>query len=217
MSNQPLRGGGQGGFEGGVWWGLCLTNPPQGYRTIIARYIANWGIARMFPRETKYQKKGVSNNFGGVLTISSKVSRDMLLSPALQKTFMDFFLPTCLAILHRKMAGIFGEFFCGVRLPRNEARKLLKKFRENSEQNSGQNSGWKFEKFGKLSFCNFSDLTIWGIAAIVSQYCAMWGHYAQGKQKVLEKDAFFSLCQPLVCPKPWVTRDLRFPWAPETH
>ena len=52
------------------------------------------------------------------------------------------------------MAGIFGEFFSGLRFPRNEARKLLKKFGENSERNSGQN----FEKFGELSFCDFSDL-----------------------------------------------------------
>ena len=54
----------------------------------------------------------------------------------------------------------FGGIFSGLRLPRNEARKLLKKFGENSEQNSGQNSGREFEKFGKLSFCNFSDLTL---------------------------------------------------------
>ena len=59
------------------------------------------------------------------------------------------------------MAGIFGEFASGLRLPQNEARKLRKKFGENSEQNSGQNSGRKSKKFGKLSFCNFSDLTFW--------------------------------------------------------
>ena len=56
------------------------------------------------------------------------------------------------------MTGIFGEFFSALRFPQNEARKLLKKFGENSEQNSGQNSGRKFEKFGELSFCDFSDL-----------------------------------------------------------
>ena len=67
-----------------------------------------------------------------------------------QKTFVGFFLRVCLGI---------GEFFSGLRFSRNEARKLLKKFGENSEQNSGQNSGRKFEKFGELSFCDFSDLT----------------------------------------------------------
>ena len=41
--------------------------------------------------------------------------------------------------------------FSGLRLPRNEARKVLEKFGENSEQNSGP-------KFGKLLFCNFSGL-----------------------------------------------------------
>ena len=35
------------------------------------------------------------------------------------------------------MAGIVGEFF-GIRFPRNEARKILEKFGENSEQNSGR-------------------------------------------------------------------------------
>ena len=56
------------------------------------------------------------------------------------------------------MAGIFGEFYLVSVSPRNEARKVFEKFGENSEQNSGQNSGRKFEKFGKLSFGNFSDL-----------------------------------------------------------
>ena len=59
------------------------------------------------------------------------------------------------------MAGILGEFFSGLHFPRNEARKLLKKFGKNPERNSGQNPGQKFEKFGELSFCDFSDLTIW--------------------------------------------------------
>ena len=57
-----------------------------------------------------------------------------------------------------KNGGDFWRIFSGLRLPRNEARKVLEKFGENSEQNSGQNSGWKFAKFGKFSFCNFSDL-----------------------------------------------------------
>ena len=71
------------------------------------------------------------------------------------ENFCGFYLRICLGILHWKMAGIFGEFFSGLRFPRSKAQKLLKYFGENSEQNSG----WKFEKFGKLSFCNFSDLT----------------------------------------------------------
>ena len=45
----------------------------------------------------------------------------------------------------------FWWIFSGPRFPQNEARKILKKFGENPEQ--------KFEKFGELSFCNFSDLT----------------------------------------------------------
>ena len=49
----------------------------------------------------------------------------------------------------------------GLRFTRNEARKILEKFGENSERNSGQNPGEKIEKFGELSFCDFSDLTLY--------------------------------------------------------
>ena len=38
----------------------------MGYRTIIARYVAKWGIAQVCVCETKYQG-GVSHQFGGVL------------------------------------------------------------------------------------------------------------------------------------------------------
>ena len=58
-----------------------------------------------------------------------------------------------------KNGGDFWWIFSGLRFPRNEARKLLEKFGENSERNSGQNPGRNFEKFGELSFCKFSDLT----------------------------------------------------------
>ena len=47
-----------------------------GYRTIIARYVAKWGIAQKCLYETKYQG-GVSHHFGGVLTSLKKVSCDM--------------------------------------------------------------------------------------------------------------------------------------------
>ena len=43
----------------------------MGYRTIIARYVAKWGIAQMCLCETKYQG-GVSHHFGGVLTSLKK-------------------------------------------------------------------------------------------------------------------------------------------------
>ena len=56
-----------------------------------------------------------------------------------------------------KNGGDFLWIFSGLRFPRDEARKLLRKFGENSQRNSGQNSGQKFEKFGELSFCDFSN------------------------------------------------------------
>ena len=43
----------------------------MGYRTIIARYVAKWGIAEMRLYETSYQG-GVSHHFGGVLTSLKK-------------------------------------------------------------------------------------------------------------------------------------------------
>ena len=43
-----------------------------GYRTIIARYVARWGIAQMCLRKTKYQGGGVSHHFGGMLASLQK-------------------------------------------------------------------------------------------------------------------------------------------------
>ena len=48
----------------------------MGYRTIIARYVAKWGIAQMCLCETKYQGR-VSHHFGGSADLPAKVSRDM--------------------------------------------------------------------------------------------------------------------------------------------
>ena len=81
-----------------------------------------------------------------------------LLCPLSRNILWIFFsyLPGNFAL---KNGGDFWWIFSGLRFPRNEAWKLLKNFGENSERNSGQNSGQKFEKFGELSFCDFSDLT----------------------------------------------------------
>ena len=43
-----------------------------GYRTIIARYVATWGIAQMCLCETKYQGGGVSHHFWAVQTSLKK-------------------------------------------------------------------------------------------------------------------------------------------------
>ena len=47
-----------------------------GYRTIIARYVAKWGIAQMCLCETKYQG-GCIAPFWGSANLPEKVSRDM--------------------------------------------------------------------------------------------------------------------------------------------
>ena len=48
----------------------------MGYCTIIARYVAKWGIAQMCLCGTKYQG-GVSHHFGESANLPEKVSRDM--------------------------------------------------------------------------------------------------------------------------------------------
>ena len=46
------------------------------YRTIIARYVAKWGIAQMCLCETKYQGGGIAPLWGSA-KFPEKVSRDM--------------------------------------------------------------------------------------------------------------------------------------------
>ena len=47
-----------------------------GYRTIIARYVAEWGIAQMCLCEAKYQGGGIAP-FWGATGLPEKVSRDI--------------------------------------------------------------------------------------------------------------------------------------------
>ena len=48
----------------------------MGYRTIIARYVAKWGIAQMCLCEMKYQGGGIAP-FWGNANLPEKLSRDM--------------------------------------------------------------------------------------------------------------------------------------------
>ena len=88
------------------------------------------------------------------VTFEAKISLERCLG---QKTFVDFLFEFAWEFCIENWRGFLVKF-SGLCLPRKEARKLLKRFGENSEQNSGRN----FEKFGKLSFCNSSDLTLLG-------------------------------------------------------
>ena len=56
------------------------------------------------------------------------------------------------------MAGIFGDF-SGLRFTRNGGTRTPQKFRGKFGAKLGAKFGRKFEKFGELSFCDFSDLT----------------------------------------------------------
>ena len=76
--------------------------------------------------------------------------------PASHRELNNFFCPLSRKLLWivlqpgnftLKNGGDFWWIFSGLRFPRNEARKLLKTFGENSEQNSWQNSGRKFKNF----------------------------------------------------------------------
>ena len=53
-----------------------------------------------------------------------------------------------------------GEFFLVTPSPTKRSTKNPRKIRGKFGAKFGQNSGRKVEKFGKLSFCNFSDLSI---------------------------------------------------------
>ena len=46
--------------------------------------------------------------------------------------------------------AIFGEFFSGLRLPRNEARKVLKNFGKIRSKIRGKNSGRKIRKIREI-------------------------------------------------------------------
>ena len=70
----------------------------MGYRTIIARYVAKWGIAQMCLCETKYQR-GVSHHFWEALTSLKKyrvhggyrpLSVDVLPMPKLPPSLLRF-------------------------------------------------------------------------------------------------------------------------------
>ena len=47
-----------------------------GYRTILARYVAKWGIAQMCLSETQHQGGGGIAPFWGAANLHERVSRD---------------------------------------------------------------------------------------------------------------------------------------------
>ena len=93
---------------------------------------------------------------GGKILESVKKCEKVTL-PALQKIFVNMFFVFAWEFCIEKWRGFLVNFFWSP-FPTKRSTKNPRKFGGNSEQNSGQNSGQKFEKFGELSFCNFSDL-----------------------------------------------------------
>ena len=47
----------------------------MGYRTIIARYVAKWGIAQMFLCETKYPSGGIAPFWGSASLALKSIAR----------------------------------------------------------------------------------------------------------------------------------------------
>ena len=80
--------------------------------------------------------------------------------------FCEYFFVFAWEFCIEKWRGFLVNFFWSP--SPTKARKILENFRENSEQNSGQNSGRNIEKFGKLSFCNFPDLSV-GVSALENE------------------------------------------------
>ena len=74
------------------------------------------------------------------------------------ENFCGFLLEFAWEFCIEKGWGFLVNFFWSP-FPTKRSTKTPQKIGENSERNSGRNPGRNFEKFGKLSFCNFSDLT----------------------------------------------------------
>ena len=120
-------------------------------RISVCNRVLNWNSFQGEPGRSRNCSLGNFQDFRSL----SKENHYFASSP--EKCLWIFFsyLPGNLALNN---GGDFWWIFSGLRFPPNEARKLLKKFGENSERNSGQNPGQKFENFGELSYCDFSDL-----------------------------------------------------------
>ena len=116
--------------------------------------------------------------------------------PALQKNFVNILFEFAWEFCIENGRDFWWIFF-GLRVPRNETRSPWK-IRENSEPNSGQNSGRKFEKFGKLSFCNFSDLIVF-VGKETGKWCWKWN--LRRRQNTTDSSAVLFFVQ-------------KGPWAP---
>ena len=73
------------------------------------------------------------------------------------ENFVNIFFVFAWEFCIEKWRGFLVNFFWSP-FPTKRSTKTPQKFGENSERNSGRNPGQKFEKFGELSFCDFSDL-----------------------------------------------------------
>ena len=87
-------------------------------------------------------------------------SRDTFLLCVLsRKKLVNIFFVVAWEFCIEKWRGFLVNFFWSPFPTKRSTKTPQNKFGENSERNSGQTPGQKFEeKFGELSFCDFSDL-----------------------------------------------------------
>ena len=93
--------------------------------------------------------------------------------PALHKNFVNIFFVFAWEFCIEKWGGFLVNFFWSPS-PTNRSTKSPRKIRGKFGANSGQNSGRKFEKFGKLSFCDFSDLKLCGPFGLETPRFHVW-------------------------------------------
>ena len=95
------------------------------------------------------------NDYSSRQLICSTVTYSACSSEGFCAYFFVFAWEFCI----EKWRGFLVIFFWSLS-PTKRSTKSPRKIRGKFGANSGQNSGRKFEKFVRLSFCNFSDLTV---------------------------------------------------------
>ena len=113
---------------------------------------------QFFAPGARFANKGFSS---GTLKRFARIERfaRIFTLPALQKSFVNIFFVFAWEFCIEKWRGFLVNFFWSPS-PTKRSTKSPRKIRGKFGAKFGaKNSGRKFEKFGKLSFCNFSDPT----------------------------------------------------------
>ena len=118
-----------------------------GVLSLLWRYCATWDIAL-----------GLEVPYTGVPRRPLDLKFPKTYFASSPETFCEYFFVFAWEFCIEKWRGFLVNLFWSP-FPTKRSMKTPQKIGENSDRNSGQNPGQKFEKFGELSFCDFSDLT----------------------------------------------------------